>query len=92
MGGTINIDYKVEGASIIISIKDSGIGIPKDQQYKIFGKFYRASNAQKMQTDGSGLGLFIVKGIVESHGGKVTFQSEDGVGTTFYVTLPIAKQ
>lgn len=90
VGGTIDIDYRVEDKFVVVSIKDSGIGIPKAEQQKMFNKFFRASNAQKMQTDGSGLGLVIVKGIIEAHGGKIWFESEENQGTTFYISVPIA--
>lgn len=79
------------GGLIEVSVVDSGIGIPKDQQGKLFGKFFRADNARKLQTDGSGLGLYIAKQIVEKHGGQLTFISNEGKGTTFSFTLPVYK-
>jgi len=97
------IKYTLDGGEIIISlvpaekaieflIKDTGIGIPKNQQDKVFSKFFRGSSAIKMETDGSGLGLFIAKNIIEAHGGKIWFESEEGKGTTFYFTLPVEKE
>lgn len=77
------------GEVIEVSVKDTGIGIPKDEHIHIFKRFYRATNAVSVVADGSGLGLFIVKSIIERHGGKVWFESEEGKGTTFYFTLPI---
>lgn len=87
--GTITIEAKEDNGFIKVSIKDQGIGIPKEQQKNIFSRFFRASNAIKVQTDGSGLGLFIVKGIIEKHGGQIWFESEEGKGSTFYFTVKI---
>ena len=71
-----------------ISVQDSGIGIPKSQKGRLFSKFFRADNATKVQTDGTGLGLFMVKNVIDRHGGKIIVESEEGKGTTFIVTLP----
>lgn len=75
--------------SLCFSIRDSGYGIPKEQQPKIFTKLFRADNAKNMVTDGTGLGLYIVKSIIESAGGRIWFESEENRGTTFYFTLPV---
>lgn len=92
-GGTILIGARKEPhGMLLVSIKDDGIGIPKEQQKNIFNRFFRASNAVKAETDGSGLGLYIVKNIIERHGGKIWFQSAEGDGVTFYFTLPVSKQ
>jgi PAS domain S-box-containing protein len=88
-GGEIEINLKRKDKEVEFVIKDTGVGIPKNQQGKVFTKFFRASNAMKIETEGSGLGLFITKNIVEAHGGKIWFESEEGKGTTFYFTLPI---
>ena len=74
--------------TILFSCRDNGLGIPKDEQYRIFHKFYRASNVTETEVEGTGLGLSITKAIVEKLGGKVWFNSEEGKGTTFYVSLP----
>jgi len=87
--GKIKIDFEVEGQFVKFKIKDNGIGIPKADQVKLFSKFYRAENALRLQTEGSGLGLFIVKNIIKTHGGDITFNSEEGMGTEFIITLPI---
>lgn len=88
-GGTVSLDLHPKGEVIEVVISDSGIGIPESEQKNIFTKFFRASNAMKVVTDGNGLGLFVVKTIVERHGGSVGFESTPGKGTTFAVSLPI---
>lgn len=88
-GGKIEIDVKQESDHLVISIGDNGIGIPKDQMKDVFVKFFRARNAIKQETDGSGLGLYITKTIVEKNGGKVWFDSVEGKGSTFYFTVPL---
>ncbi len=88
-GGKVEIRVKDEKKEeISISIKDNGVGIPKKDLPKLFSKFFRASNVMLMQTDGTGLGLFIVKSIIEKHGGKIEVNSEEGKGTEFTLTLP----
>ena len=82
--------------NVFIKMSDTGYGIPKNQQDKIFTKLFRADNVRDKDTDGTGLGLYIVKSIVENLGGKIWFQSEDNKasenpGTTFYVTMPLIK-
>jgi len=91
-GGKIYVDVIQEDASIKVSVRDTGMGILKDQQARIFTKYFRGSNALKMETEGTGLGLFIAKNVVETHGGKIWFNSEEGKGTTFFFTLPVATQ
>ena len=78
-----------EKGEIQIKISDTGYGIPKNQQDKIFTKFFRADNVRNKDTEGTGLGLYIVKSIVENSGGKIRFESEENKGTTFYITLPL---
>jgi signal transduction histidine kinase len=65
------------------------VGIPKEDQKFIFQKFFRASNVLKHKTQGTGLGLYIAKEIIERSGGKIGFKSQEGVGSTFWFTLPI---
>lgn len=79
------------GDSVTIAVEDSGIGIPKADQERIFEKFFRAQNVKQMDTDGNGLGLAISKSIVDRIGGTLSFVSEEGKGTTFTVTLPVEK-
>jgi len=88
--GKIEIALEKQESNILISIKDNGIGIPKEEMPKLFEKFYRASNAKKLYTDGSGLGLFIAKEMVEGHGGKIWAESELNKGTDFFVSLPVS--
>jgi two-component system, OmpR family, phosphate regulon sensor histidine kinase PhoR len=73
----------------IISIKDNGIGIDKKVQSRIFDKFFRADNARLQDTTGSGLGLYIIKAILEASGGTIRFESKEGEGTVFFVTFPM---
>jgi len=90
--GTIYISIEESKKELIVSVKDSGIGIPVHQQKRIFTRFFRGGNAVKLDTEGTGLGLFIAKNIIEAHSGKIWFQSEEGEGTTFSFTLPIKKK
>ncbi len=88
-GGKIEIDVKEEADYLTVSIADNGIGIPQDQQASVFARFFRARNAVKQETDGSGLGLYISKTIVEKNGGVIWFESNEEKGTTFYFTVPL---
>jgi len=88
-GGEVIILLQGDKKEVHFSVKDSGIGIPKEQRRRIFAKFFRAPNAVRMETEGSGLGLFITKNIIEAHSGKVWFESELGKGSTFHFTLPL---
>jgi len=88
-GGVVEIRLEKKNKSLYFEIKDMGVGIPKADQKYIFQKFFRSENVLRNQTQGSGLGLFIAKSIIEKEGGKINFRSEEGKGTTFYFTLPI---
>lgn len=94
LGGriTISLDHDKIKREMEFKIQDSGVGIPLDQQERVFAKFFRGSNVTRMETEGSGLGLFITKNIIEAHGGKIWFESKEGEGTTFYFILPIKKE
>ena len=87
--GTVEIAIKIEKKHIKIKIADNGIGIPKKDQKKLFTKFFRAENVVRMQTEGSGLGLYIAKNIIEKHNGKIICKSKEGVGTEFNLIFPI---
>lgn len=86
---TIQFGYRVESNTMIITVADTGIGIPKEQLERLFSKFFRASNAQLHKAEGTGLGLYIVKESVEILGGTIDVQSIENQGTTFTVALPI---
>ncbi len=88
-GGQVTISLKHDKKEIELIIKDSGVGIPKDQQARVFTKFFRAANVMRLETTGTGLGLFISKNIVEAHQGRIWFESEEKKGTTFHFALPI---
>jgi len=86
-GGKVELKVEVKGKTLRYSVQDTGCGIPKEDQEKIFGKLFRATNVRN--TEGNGLGLFAAKGAAEAQGGKVWFESESGKGTTFYVEVPL---
>lgn len=81
-----DLDLGPEG--LLFYLKDNGMGIPKSQQSKIFAKLFRADNVRKVDADGTGLGLYIVKSILEQSKGKAWFTSEEGQGSVFYAYLP----
>lgn len=87
--GSITVELFRKQSSVLINVADTGFGIPAHQQGKIFSKFFRADNAREKEPDGNGLGLYIVKSIVEHSGGKIWFTSEENKGTTFSVELPL---
>ncbi len=87
-GGNIKIDIYKKNKEILIGIKDTGIGIPESAQKRIFEKFFRADNAHTVSSDGTGLGLYIVKSIIDQVGGRIWFESREGAGTSFYIALP----
>jgi signal transduction histidine kinase len=86
--GKIDIRVNDKGNTILIQIKDTGIGIPNDELPKIFEEFFRASNAKEIEKDGTGLGLSIAKQVIERHNGKIWVESEKGKGSTFSIELP----
>jgi len=98
-GGTIDVMLEKKKDSFLFTVRDTGIGIPKEDHAHIFEKFVRASNAKSVKTDGTGLGAFIAKQAVDLLGGKIWFESpyfvetskgkEERQGTTFYVELPL---
>jgi len=90
-GGKINITVSGDNENVIFKIKDTGVGIPDDQHDRIFTKFFRGDNVIRMETEGSGLGLYTTRNIVDAHKGKIWFDSKEGEGTTFTFTIPIPK-
>jgi len=88
-GGQIAVEIARRDPDLLIRVADNGYGIPKVQQEKIFEKLFRADNVRQKDTEGTGLGMYIVKAIVEQSGGRIWFDSEENKGTTFYVTLPM---
>lgn len=88
-GGKVTLSASVEGKMAVIHVCDTGIGIPKAEIKSIFKTFFRASNAINSQEMGSGLGLMLTRKLVEKLGGKLSFVSEEGKGTTFCVKMPL---
>ena len=89
INGHVDVSIREGKTSLLILVEDNGIGIPKNDQKFIFNKFFRAENAVKFQTEGSGLGLYIAKNIVEQHNGLLYFESIEDKGTTFTIQLPL---
>ncbi len=89
--GTISaaIHRSEDGKNMVIKVSDSGVGIPKNVQDKIFQKLFRADNARQVESEGTGLGLYIIKAIVEKSAGRTWFESEENKGTTFFVEMPL---
>lgn len=90
-GGVVRIRAAKKDKMLEVSVIDTGIGIPKEEQQRIFERFYRAANAIRVEPNGSGLGLYIVKSIVEKHGGKIGFDSKEDAGSAFWFTLPVVE-
>ena len=88
-GGLIAVNTKKNKDRIVISVTDTGWGIPRDQQERIFSKFFRAYNISSQKAGGTGLGLYLTKLLLSSIKGKVWFKSTENEGTTFFVSLPI---
>ena len=91
-GGKVTVSLQYDKKEIVVSVEDTGIGIPTEQQKRLFEKFFRASNARPLYTEGSGLGLYLVRNIIEAHGGKLSFISQEGRGSTFSFALPVRQE
>ncbi len=91
-GGSILATLAIDKSTqmVTISVQDFGMGIPLDQQTRIFGRFMRADNARAAGINGTGLGLYLCHSLVEQHEGRLWFESEEGEGSTFYLALPLA--
>lgn len=94
-GGRIDLEARLEDGSsasrIVVSVADTGIGIPEAEQARIFERFYRADSARTREEGGTGLGLAIAKHLVEAHGGRIWVESEIGRGSRFHFSLPLAR-
>jgi signal transduction histidine kinase len=89
--GNVEVEIKNDSDNLYVTIKDNGVGIPVKDFNKIFSKFFRADNVMRIETDGTGLGLFIVKNIINKHKGHIEIKSEEGKGTTASFRIPIKK-
>lgn len=85
---TIEVKLFIRGDSIELKVKDSGIGVPADEQSKLFTKFFRAGNARLQRPDGTGVGIYLAKRIINEHNGKLIFESVEGKGSTFGFVIP----
>jgi len=88
-GGRVEVSAGKAGEHLVLEVRDTGIGIPKEEQAKLFGEFFRASNARELGEPGTGLGLAIVKSAVQQHGGRIEVESGDGQGSVFRVFLQL---
>ncbi len=89
-GGWVKLDLSRQNHELLVRVQDSGIGIKKEEQKHLFEKFYRTEDVMTSEHQGTGLGLFITKNLVELMGGKIGMESEFGKGSTFFFTLPVA--
>ncbi|MDP2637007.1 MAG: HAMP domain-containing sensor histidine kinase [bacterium] len=87
--GSIGLRYLKKGNKVRFEVQDDGVGIPKGDQKFIFQRFFRSGNARKHQTEGSGLGLYIAKNMIEKSGGSIGFASQENKGSTFWFTIPV---
>lgn len=89
--GEVRVVLEQTGDRVRLEVRDTGIGVPKDAQKQLFTKFYRAENAQTVRPDGTGLGLYLAKRVIEDQGGTIIFKSTEGKGSTFGFELPLRK-
>ncbi len=89
-GGTIAVTCRINGQNVLITVKDNGIGIPKEDLPHVFERFYRVDKARSRQKGGTGLGLAITKELVDAHGGTISIESEEEKGTAVFIALPFA--
>jgi signal transduction histidine kinase len=88
-GGTVEVRTRADDEHAMLEVSDTGIGIPAEDQPRLFERFFRSSKADEQAIPGTGLGLAIVKAIVEAHAGRIEVESREGEGTTFRVRLPL---
>lgn len=88
-GGSVHVRLREDNKGVELTCEDTGVGIPKAQQEDIFTRFFRGHNVIGKDTQGSGLGLFIAKVIIDTSGGRIWFESEEGKGTTMHIWLPV---
>lgn len=88
---TIVINIEKINDSVALTVTDTGIGVPAEEQTKLFHKFFRAKNARKQRPDGTGVGLYLARRVVTAHGGSIIFSSKEGKGSTFGFRLPLDK-
>ena len=91
-GGRVDVVLSAENGHAVLEVADSGIGIPRAEQGRLFERFYRASTATAQAVPGTGLGLAIAKAIVEAHGGRIDVESDEGAGARFRVELPVRQR
>jgi len=87
----VRVEAAQEEGFLEVSVADTGIGIPAADQSRLYSRFYRTEGARTSVAGGTGLGLYVTRSLVELHGGRIWLESEEGVGSTFHVTLPIAE-
>ena len=87
-GGTVEVEVRAEPETVLLRVRDTGIGIPQRDLPRIFERFYRVDQARSRETGGTGLGLAIVRHVCENHGGQIEVTSELGRGSTFEVRMP----
>ena len=89
-GGAITVSMRKNKHSVVVEVSDTGMGIPKKQQAMVFKKLFRADNVRELGKEGTGLGLYIIKSILDSSGGEIKFVSKENKGTSFFVSLPLS--
>jgi signal transduction histidine kinase len=91
-GGRVDVTVSAQNGHAVLEVADSGIGIPRGEQGRLFDRFFRASTATAQAVPGTGLGLAIAKAIVDAHGGRIDVESDEGSGSTFRVELPVRQR
>ena len=89
-GSSVAISLKLVTQEIIFTVSDTGIGVPKSEQKRLFTKFFRATNARRHRPDGTGIGLFLARKVIDEHGGSTIVKSVEGQGSTFGFRMSLA--